>query len=195
MFFGFQLQGPRAREIPIYPAHNTATAPLSSSVMATNGHSASPPRFATLAVHAGSPHDPTTGAVIESVRLLRPREEALEAKQFLRYRCQRPTLRNPLANPSVHTNTQEAAIPTGTEAFSVCRISSRLTNSTTGKTLRPQSQLWNTLNMPLRLRQGLRRPRPSCNRLRLVPTSSPFQTSTEVRTATSPKSLRHMACK
>ena len=24
-------------------------------------------RFGTLAVHAGSPHDPTTGAVIESV--------------------------------------------------------------------------------------------------------------------------------
>lgn len=40
-----------------------------------NGTIETPPRapspvheFGTLAVHAGSPHDPTTGAVIESVR-------------------------------------------------------------------------------------------------------------------------------
>ena len=48
-----------------------------------NGSIETPPRasspvhnFGTLAVHAGSPHDPTTGAVIESVRFdPSPREQ------------------------------------------------------------------------------------------------------------------------
>ena len=49
------------------------------SPAADNASIETPPRapsplhkFGTLAVHAGSPHDPSTGAVIESVRFLRP---------------------------------------------------------------------------------------------------------------------------
>jgi hypothetical protein len=39
----------------------------SSNGNAQNGEGAQDRRFGTLAVHAGSPHDPTTGAVIAPV--------------------------------------------------------------------------------------------------------------------------------
>ena len=44
---------------------------MTASKTNSNGHSNVPlskPKFGTLAVHAGSPHDPVTGAVIEPVR-------------------------------------------------------------------------------------------------------------------------------
>lgn len=71
-------------------------------------------KFGTLAVHAGSPHDPVTGAVIESVRHLQL--FALYPNyswHMTRYHCLRLLPRPALASPWAYTSILEARTQTG----------------------------------------------------------------------------------
>lgn len=70
--------------------------------------------FGTLAVHAGSPHDPTTGAVIEPVRFPNPSsfrfiDHSPESRSHYQPRSLRPASENQWA----HMNIPEAQIQTG----------------------------------------------------------------------------------
>jgi hypothetical protein len=68
--------------------------------------------FGTLAVHAGSPHDPVTGAVIEAVCHLGHNDQI---NKLIRSRShfQQPLRKPASANPSAHTTTPELQTPTG----------------------------------------------------------------------------------
>jgi hypothetical protein len=86
---------------------------LSEHPIDTPARAASPVHgFGTLAVHAGSPHDPATGAVIEAVcgqkRIL---ETTAHPSRFhFQQRLRKPASES----QSAHTTTQEPRIPTGT---------------------------------------------------------------------------------
>jgi hypothetical protein len=69
--------------------------------------------FGTLAVHAGSPHDPVTGAVIEAVCRFELTYRASVANTS-RFRCQQRLRRPVSASQLAPTITQEERIPTGT---------------------------------------------------------------------------------
>lgn len=99
----------------------------SFSAMASNGVSngpiETPPRcpspahnFGTRAVHAGSPHDPVTGAVIAPVSWRRLRWSRTQLTDLRRSPCPQPTRRPRQVNPLASTNTQEARIQTGTSS-------------------------------------------------------------------------------
>lgn len=54
--------------MPVIPNHLKSMSPSANQAIDTPPRAPSPVHgFGTLAVHAGSPHDPVTGAVIESV--------------------------------------------------------------------------------------------------------------------------------
>ena len=68
--------------------------------------------FGTLAVHAGSPHDPTTGAVIESVS--GPGQNfADQLVDPVRFLFRPPSLKPVSASLLAHMNTAEARILIG----------------------------------------------------------------------------------
>jgi hypothetical protein len=76
-----------------------------------NGHSVDR-QFGTLAVHAGAPHDPSTGAVIAPVSpSIEPHEEGVLISP--RSLCRPPMLRLVLETPLVTTSTLAALTPTG----------------------------------------------------------------------------------
>ena len=70
-------------------------------------------RFATLAVHAGSPHDPATGAVIEAVSLARRPESDVAVDFSSRFLCRPRSPRRAWAIQWAHMNTAGAPIPIG----------------------------------------------------------------------------------
>lgn len=76
-------------------------------------------RFGTLAVHAGAPHDPVTGAVIAPVspaieKTRRNKEYPLTSVRSL---CPPPMLRLAWVTPLASTSTLAALTPTG-ESYS-----------------------------------------------------------------------------
>jgi hypothetical protein len=67
--------------------------------------------FGTLAVHAGSPHDPATGAVIEAVCDHERIAESIAkpSRSHFQRRLRKPASES----QSAHTTTREPQIPTG----------------------------------------------------------------------------------
>jgi hypothetical protein len=74
--------------------------------------------FGTLAVHAGGPHDPVTGAVIESVICATMLANHFkDADNTSRYPSLQLSLRQLLVSLLEHTNMSEVQIPTGEPSF------------------------------------------------------------------------------
>ena len=94
------------------PLSSSMTVPISHQPIDTPPRALSPVHgFGTLAVHAGSPHDPVTGAVIESVCYKAPLSNWCLTR--CRSHCPRPLLKHQLVIQLVNMNTQEVPIPTG----------------------------------------------------------------------------------